>query len=54
MEKPRLKELFHVSDNRAGSDYTTGTVVRLECSGEILGANKGKMILDRKHFRFLE
>ena len=30
-----------------------GQVVRLESSGEILGGNKRKVILDRKHFSFL-
>ena len=39
MEKPRLKILFHVSDTRGRSDYTVGRVVRLENSGEIMGAN---------------
>ena len=40
MEKPRLKGLFHVFDTRGGGDYTVlGWVVRLESSGEIIGAN---------------
>ena len=30
-----------------------GGIDRLESSGETLGANKGKMILVRKHFSFL-
>ena len=30
-----------------------GKVVRLESSEEILGANYGEIILDRKHFSFL-
>ena len=33
---------------------TMGRVVRLESSGEILGTNYGKVILDRKPFSFLE
>ena len=37
---------FHVSATRRGSDYTMGRV------GEILGANKGEVILDRKYFSF--
>ena len=53
MEKPKLKGLFHVSDTRGGDDYTMGRVVMLESSGEILAANLGKVILDRKHFSFL-
>ena len=44
--------LFLVSYTRGGSD-TVGRVVRLESSGEILGSNQGKVILDRKHFSFL-
>ena len=39
MEKPRLKGLFHVSDTRGGGDYIKGSVVRLESSDEILGAD---------------
>ena len=39
MEKPRLKDLFHVSYTRGGSDYSVERVVRLENYGEILGAN---------------
>ena len=39
MYKPGLKGIFHVSATRGGSDYTMGRVVRLESSGEILGAN---------------
>ena len=30
-----------------------GRIVRLESSGEILGANLGNVILVRKHFSFL-
>ena len=45
--------LSHVSDTRRGVDYIMGRVVRLKSSGEILGANLGKVILDRKHFSFL-
>ena len=30
-----------------------GRAVRLESSGEILGANQGKVILDMKYFSFL-
>ena len=39
MEKPSLKGWFHVSDTRGGGDYTMARIVRLESSGEILGAN---------------
>ena len=39
MLKPGLKGLFYVSDTLGRSDYTMGRVVRLESSGEILGAN---------------
>ena len=39
MSKPRLKGLIHVSATRGGSDYAMGRVVRLENSGEILGAD---------------
>ena len=53
MEKPRLKGLFHVFDTRRGNDYTMGRVIRLESSGEILGAILEKVFLDRKHFSFL-
>ena len=53
MEKPRLKGLFHVSDTREGCDYTVGMIDGFESSGEILGANQGNIILDRKHFSFL-
>ena len=53
MYKPRLDVLFPVSDTRRGGDYIVGRVVRLERSGEILGADMEKMILDRKHFIFL-
>ena len=52
MEKPRLKGFCLVSDTRGGLDYTVGMVVRFE-TGEILGANQGKDILDKKHFSFL-
>ena len=38
-EKPGLKGVFHVSDTRGGSYYTMGKFVRLESSGEVLGAN---------------
>ena len=48
-----MKGFFHVSDTRGESDYTMGRVVRLENSGEIFGANWGKIILNRKHFSFL-
>ena len=51
-----IEEFFLVSDTRGGGDYTVGTVgsvVRLESSGEILGVNWEKVILDRKHFSFL-
>ena len=41
---------FHVSDTRGGCDHIVG---RLESSGEILGENQGKVIMDRKHFSFL-
>ena len=51
MEKSRLKGIFLASDNRGGGDYTVGRVVRLERSGEILGANLGNVILVRKHYR---
>ena len=34
--------MFHVSDTRGRSDYTMGRVVRMESSGEILGAFKGR------------
>ena len=37
--KPGLKGLFNDSATRGGSDYTMRRVVRLESSGEILGAN---------------
>ena len=30
-----------------------GRVVRLESSGEVLGANYGEVILESKHFSFL-
>ena len=30
-----------------------GTVIRLESSDEILGANQGKVMLHSKHFSFL-
>jgi len=30
-----------------------GRIVKLESSGEILGADEGKVILDRKHFSFI-
>ena len=36
-----------------GGDYTVGRVVRLESSGEIMGANQGKVILNSKYFSFL-
>ena len=48
-----LKCLLHVSAIRGGSDYTMKRVVRLESSGEIVGAYWGEVILDRKHFSFL-
>ena len=38
VEKPRLMNLFHVSDTRERGDYTTRRIVRLESSGKILGA----------------
>ena len=53
MKKSRLKGLFHVSDIRVRGDFTVERVVRLDSSGKILGANQGKVILDRKHFSFL-
>ena len=53
MEKPRLKGLFQVSDTRGGVDYTMGRIVKLDNSGEILGANQGKVILDMKHYSVL-
>jgi len=31
-----------------------GRIVKLESSGEILGANEGKVILDRKHFQVID
>ena len=34
-----IEEFFLVSDTRGGGDYTVGRFVRLESSGEILGAN---------------
>ena len=34
-----MKGLLHVSATRGGSAYDMGRVVRLESSGEILGAN---------------
>ena len=49
MEKQRLKVFF--SDGWGSGDYTVRQVVMLESSGKILGANYGKMILDRKHFK---
>ena len=52
MEKSELKGLFQVFYTRWGSDYTMGRIVRLESSGKILGANRGKVIFDRKHFSF--
>ena len=54
MLKPGLNCLLHVSATRGKSDYTMGRGARVESSGEILGANYGEMILDRKHFSFLE
>ena len=39
MEKLRLKGLFHISVTRGGSDFTMGSVVRLESFGKILGTN---------------
>ena len=51
MEKVRLNDFFLVSDTQGlQTDYT---VVSLQSSGEILGANQGKVILDRKQFSFL-
>ena len=38
-EETEIEDLFHVSDTRKGGNYTVGRVVRLESSGEILGAN---------------
>ena len=54
MEKPRLNFFCLVSDTRGGGYHIVGRVVRLESSGEILEAIKGKVIFDRKHFSFLE
>ena len=48
MEKSRLKGIFLASDNRGGGDYTVGRVVRLERSGEILGANFGECDLGQE------
>ena len=53
MQKPGLKGLFYVSVARGGSDYTIGRVVMLKSSGEILEANQGQVILDRKYISFL-
>ena len=43
---------FTVFDTRRGGDHIVGRVLSLESSGEILGTNKGKVILDRKNFSF--
>ena len=40
-------------NTQGGGDYIVGRDVRLESSGDILGANQGKLFLDRKHLRFL-
>ena len=44
--------MFLISEEEGG-DYAAGRVVRLESSGEILRANQGKVILERKNFSFL-
>ena len=36
--KPRLKDFFLFADTRGGTDYNVGRLVRLEGSGEIMGA----------------
>ena len=53
MEKLRWESFLLVSDTRAGGDHIMGRVVRFEISGDILGTNYGKVILDSEHFRFL-
>ena len=56
MEKPKLEGFLHVSDTRVKHEATlpiVGRVVRFDCSGEILEAYLGKLIIDRKHFDFL-
>ena len=55
MEKLRLNDFFYVyqGDQRGGGHYTVGMIVMLESSGEILGTNFGKVILNMKHLSFL-
>ena len=53
MVKTRLEGAFHVSDTQEGGDHTVGRVVRLEISGEILGANQRKMTTVMTHFSIL-
>ena len=48
-----MKGFFQVSDTRGGGDYIVGKVIGLECTALILGANKGNVMLDRKHLSFL-
>ena len=52
MEKQILKSFFCFWYRRGVGNHIVGRVVRLESSGEILGANKGEMILDRKAWQF--
>ena len=39
--------------NWRGGNHNVRRVVKMDSSGEILCANYGKMILDRKNFSFL-
>ena len=52
MEK-QIEWFFLVSDTRGGGNYTVRRLVELKSSGEIFGANQGKVILDRKVFTFI-
>ena len=46
--------MFLIPEGEMTKVYIVGRVVRLESSGEILEANQGNVIMDRKHFGFLD